>query len=82
MKHSPWCLITVPLEIEMANDKLKKHKSPGTDPILAELVKEEDHSLWDHKLVNSMWNKKELIEKWKELINVCGQFQNQPPIRW
>jgi len=25
-----------------------------------------------------MWNKKELTEKWKELIIVCGQFQNQP----
>jgi len=26
--------------------------------------------LWDHKLVNSMWNNEELTEKWKELIIV------------
>jgi hypothetical protein len=27
------------LEIEMASDKLKRHKSPGTDQIPAELIK-------------------------------------------
>ena len=26
--------------------------------------------MWDHKLVNSMWNNEELTEKWKELIIV------------
>jgi hypothetical protein len=29
----------VSLEVEMATDKLKRDKSPGTDPILAELIK-------------------------------------------
>jgi hypothetical protein len=38
-KQSPQCLIPVPLEVEIATDKLKRHKSPGTDPILAELIK-------------------------------------------
>jgi hypothetical protein len=27
------------LKVEMATDKLKRHKSPGIDPILAEVIK-------------------------------------------
>ena len=56
-------------EVQMGIDKLKRHKSPSTDQIWAELFKEFSvRSLnW---LINSVWNKEELPEKWKELVIV------------
>ena len=46
----------------MAVEKLKRHKSPGTDQIPAEMIKEGGR--FDiHKLINSIWNKKELPGK-------------------
>jgi hypothetical protein len=45
-------------DIEMAIEKLKSHKSPGTDHTPAETIKaigETIHSKF-HKLTNSMWS--------------------------
>jgi hypothetical protein len=50
-------------ETELAIDKLKSHKLPGTDKILAELKaggKTIGHEI--HKLIISIWNKDELPE--------------------
>ena len=42
-------------QVEVAIEKLKRHKSPGIVQIPAELVRSEIH-----KLLNSTWNKEEL----------------------
>jgi hypothetical protein len=43
-----------PLEVEIAIAKLKKHKSPGSDQILAELIQAGGGTLQSeiHKLIN------------------------------
>jgi len=45
----------------MASEKLKRHKSPGIDEILTELIKAGDRTVRTqvHKLINSTWNKEE-----------------------
>ena len=60
------------LEVEMAIEKLKRHKSPGIDQIPAELIKAGGRTIRSeiHKLINSIWNKEELPEQWKESIIV------------
>jgi hypothetical protein len=52
--------------------KLKKYKSPGSDQIQAELIQAGGEMLLSaiDKLVNSIWNKKELPDQWKESIIV------------
>jgi hypothetical protein len=59
-------------EVEMAIEKLKSYKSPGTDQIPAELIKAEGSTICCeiHKHINSIWNKEELSEEWKESIIV------------
>jgi hypothetical protein len=59
-------------EVEMATEELNRHKSPGTDQIPAELIKVGGRTIHSeiHKLINSIWNKVELAEQRKELINV------------
>jgi len=52
----------------MAIEKLKRHRSPGVDKIPAELIKTIRSEI--HKLINSIWNKEELPEEWKESIIV------------
>ena len=54
----------------MAIEKLKRHKSPGINQIPVELIKAEGRTIRSeiHKLVNSIWNKEELPEEWKESI--------------
>ena len=54
--------------VELAFDKLKSHKSPGTDKILAELIKARDRTfcLEIHNLITSIWKKEKLPEEWKE----------------
>jgi hypothetical protein len=49
------------LEFELAIENLKSHKSP------AELIKAGGRTISSaiHKLVISIWNKKELPEEWK-----------------
>jgi hypothetical protein len=49
---------------------LKKYKLPGSDQIPAELIQAGDEMLLPaiHKLINSIWNKKEMPYQWKESI--------------
>ena len=49
-------------EVEMAIEKLKRHKSPGTDQILAEIIKAGGRIIRSeiHQLINSAWSKEEL----------------------
>jgi hypothetical protein len=58
--------------VETAVAKLKMYKSPGSDQIPAELIQAEGETLWSeiHKLINSLWNKEELHDQWKESIIV------------
>jgi hypothetical protein len=60
------------LEVEIAIVKLKKYKSPGSDQIPAELIQDGGEILLSaiHKLINSVWNKEELPDQWKESIIV------------
>jgi hypothetical protein len=60
------------LEVETAIAKLKKYKSPGSDQIPAELIQAGDELLLslNLKLIDSVWNKEELLDQWKESINV------------
>jgi hypothetical protein len=53
------------LEVEIAIEKLKKWKSPGSDQILAELIQEGIKILLFalHKFINSVWNKEELPDQ-------------------
>jgi hypothetical protein len=50
-------------EVQMATEKLKRHKSRGTDQIQAErrtICSE------IHKLINYIWKKEELPQQWKK----------------
>jgi hypothetical protein len=60
------------LEVELAIERLKSHKSPGIDQIPAELIKAGGRTIRCaiHKLIISIWNKEELPEEWKESIIV------------
>jgi hypothetical protein len=60
------------LEFEIAIAKLRKYKSPGSDNILAELIQAGGEILLSaiQKLINSVWNKEELPDQWKESIIV------------
>jgi hypothetical protein len=57
-------------EVEIAIGKLKSYKFPGTDQILAELIKAGGETLCSeiHKLICSIWNKEELPLQWKRSI--------------
>ena len=59
-------------EVEMATEKLKGHASLGIDQIPAGLIKTGVRTICSeiHKLINSIWNKDELREEWKESIIV------------
>jgi hypothetical protein len=60
------------VKVEIAMGKLKRYKSLGMDQILAKLIKAGDETLCSeiHKLIHSIWNKKELPQQWKESITV------------
>jgi hypothetical protein len=60
------------LEAETAIAKLKKYKSPGSDQISAELIQAGGEILLSaiHKLINPVWNKEELPDRWKESLTV------------
>jgi hypothetical protein len=51
---------------------LKRRKSPGSDQILAQLIEAGGETLRSeiHKLINSIWNKEELPDQWKDSIIV------------
>jgi hypothetical protein len=57
-------------ETGVAIEKLRRHKSPGINQIAAELIKAREKKIRfeTHKFINSLWNKKELPEEWKESI--------------
>jgi hypothetical protein len=59
-------------KVDIAIEKLKRCKSPCTDQILAELIQAGGSILWSeiHKLINSVWNKEDLPQQWKESIIV------------
>jgi hypothetical protein len=59
-------------EFEVALGKLKRYKSPGVDPILAELIQAGGETLRSEirKLIKLIWNKEELPHQWKEGIVV------------
>jgi hypothetical protein len=54
-------------EVKIAMKKRKIYKFPGIDQILAELIQAggDTHTLCSdiHKLINSIWNKKELTQQ-------------------
>ena len=62
----------MPLDIEMAIEKLKSHKSPGIDKIPAGLIKAGGKTTRCdvNKLSISFWNKEKLPEVGKESIMV------------
>jgi hypothetical protein len=66
------------LEVEIAIAKLKKYKSPGSGQILTEPIQAGGKILLlsaIHKLLNSIWNKEELPDQWKESIIVPGHIK-------
>ena len=56
----------------MAPGKLKRPRSPDVDQIPAELIKAGGKTIFSeiHKLINSIQNKVEVPEEWKESIIV------------
>ena len=58
------------MNFKLAIEELKSHKSPDIDQIPAELIKAVGGTIRPelHKLIISIWNKKELPEEWKESI--------------
>ena len=58
--------------VERVTEKLSGHKSLATDQIPAELIKAEGRTARSeiYKFINSIWNKEELPEQWKESIFV------------
>ena len=70
--HTAELLVPEPstAEVELANDKLKRHKLPGIDQIPAELIKAGVRTicLEIYKLITSIWKKEKLPEEWKESI--------------
>jgi hypothetical protein len=57
---------------EMGTEKLRRHISHGIHQIPPELIKARDRTICSeiHKLINSIWNKKDLPKQWKESITV------------
>jgi hypothetical protein len=70
------------IEVKIAIAKLKKYKSPGSDQIPTELIQAGGEILMSaiHKLINSVLNKEELPDKWKESINVPVQKKDETVI--
>jgi hypothetical protein len=55
-------------EFEMAIEEPKRNTSTGINQIPAEFFKAGGRTIRSeiHKLINSIWNKEELLEEWKE----------------
>jgi hypothetical protein len=65
-------MVPVALKLKLLIAKLKKYKLPGSEEIPAELIQTGSEILLSaiHKLINSVWNKEELPDQWKESIIV------------
>jgi hypothetical protein len=59
-------------EVEMAIEKLKRYKSPGSDQISAELIKAGSRTIRSetHKRIISIRNKEQWPKEWNESINI------------
>jgi hypothetical protein len=58
---------------------LKKYKSPGSNQILAELIRAGGETLLPviHEITNSIWTVGELPEQWMEsIVKVIGEHQS------
>jgi hypothetical protein len=57
-------------EVEMAIEKFRRHRLSSNDLIPAKLITAGGSKIYSeiHKLINSVWNKKELPDQWKESI--------------
>jgi len=57
-------------EFGLTIEKLKSYKTPHINQITAELIKAAGRTIHSDtpKLINSIWNKEELPEEWKESI--------------
>ena len=55
-------------EVELAIEKLKRHKAIEVDHILSELIQAGGGKLHEeiYKLIVLIWNKEELPQEWKE----------------
>jgi len=58
-------------DVELATEKLNRHKSPGTDQIPAELIKAGGRTVRSeiYEFIYSIRNLEELLEEWKESIS-------------
>jgi hypothetical protein len=61
-----------PFEVEIATATLKGYKSPGSDQIPAEMFQAGGEVLCFEipKFINSVWNREDLPDQWKESIIV------------
>jgi hypothetical protein len=61
-----------PSEVEITIANLERYKLAGSDQIPAELIQAAAETLWseNYKLINSIWNKKEFPDQWRESITV------------
>jgi hypothetical protein len=69
------------LEVDIAVAKPKNYKSPGSDQSLSELLQAGGETLVSvfHKLINSIWNKEELPDQWKESIIIPVHKKGEKP---
>jgi len=60
------------LEVEIAIEKVNRHKLLDFDQIPAELIKAGGRIIHSehHNLINSIWKKEELSEQWKRSVIV------------
>jgi hypothetical protein len=70
--HTPEPLVPdpSPFEVEIAIAEVKSYKLPGNDQNLTELIQAGGETLQSdiYKHINSLWNKEELPDQWKESI--------------
>jgi hypothetical protein len=72
--HTAQPLVPEPslVKVKIAIGKMKRYKSPSTDQIAAKLTKGGGKTLCSktHKFIQSIWNKEELPQQWRESIIV------------
>jgi hypothetical protein len=68
--HTVEPLVRDPSHLEVEITKFKRYKSPGSDQIRAVLIQAGGEILLSaiRKLINSIWNKKELRDSGKSLL--------------